>query len=682
MFLADLLVVFAVTAVVVFVFGRFQIPSVIGLLVSGVVVGPYGLSLVDDIESVKLLAEIGVVVLLFTVGLEFSMSRLLVMLPLMLKVGLPQIIGTTLLVAATSWWYVGTLPQAIFAGLLVAMSSTAIVLKLLADRSETGTPPGRVAIAVLLLQDLLVVLAMLAVPLLAAAAGVQPAADADGLHAASHAEPLFTNPLLAVAAGLAVVVAVLVAGRRVIPRVLHAVVRLRNRELFLIVLVLICLGTAAITARVGLSLALGAFLAGLALSESEYGHQAFAEVLPFRDTLASLFFVSVGMLLDISFVVGHLGLVLLIVVIIMLTKLMVTTIPALVAGFPLRTALLAGGTIAQVGEFSFVLGSRGAEVGLLAAAEYQAFLAVAVMTMAATPVVTSLLPWLCNRLARSRRIGRLFQEPPPPTGSQLQDHVVIAGFGVNGRNLATALTEFGVPHVILELNPETVRRERAAGLDIRYGDCTRTAILEHAGIGRARAYVVAISDPASARRSVRVARDLAPDLQIFARTEYLAEVDELRLLGADVVVPAEFETALSLFERVLGIYDVPEETIDDLVDQLRLENYGVLRGNIRRLPLREDGLPELLDQIGRCRIPPRSMVVGHSIGELGIRAATGVTIIAVRRAGQLIRNPAADFRLAGGDELSFVGSREERAAARAMVLLTPHGQSPDETEPS
>src|SRR6056300_1690214 len=174
MFLSDLLVVFAVTAVVVFLFGRAQIPSVIGLLVSGVVVGPYGLSLVDDIESVKLLAEIGVVVLLFTVGLEFSMSRLLVMLPLMLKVGLPQIIGTTLLVAATSWWYVGTLPQAIFAGLLVAMSSTAIVLKLLADRSETGTPPGRVAIAVLLLQDLLVVLAMLAVPLLAAAAGVQP----------------------------------------------------------------------------------------------------------------------------------------------------------------------------------------------------------------------------------------------------------------------------------------------------------------------------------------------------------------------------------------------------------------------------------------------------------------------------------------------------------------------------
>jgi len=317
-----------------------------------------------------------------------------------------------------------------------------------------------------------------------------------------------------------------------------------------------------------------------------------------------------------------------------------------------------------------VLGSRGQEVGLLAPADYQTFLAAAVITMAATPVVTGLLPRLCDRLGRSRRFGRLFHEPPPPSGRELSDHVVIAGFGVNGRNLATALTEFGVPHVILELNPETVRRERAAGLDIRYGDCTRAAILEHAGIAQARAYVVAISDPASARRSVRVARDLAPDAQILIRTEYLAEVDELRLLGADVVVPAEFETALSIFERVLGIYDVPEETIDDLVDDLRLENYGFLRGGGRRLALRADGTPDLFDQLGSCQIPPGSVVEGHSIGELGIRAATGVTIIAIRRGGRLIRNPGADVQLQAGDEVSFVGSREERAAASQLLAMT------------
>jgi CPA2 family monovalent cation:H+ antiporter-2 len=584
MFLADLLVVFAVTAVVVFLFGQARLPSVVGLLVSGVLVGPYGLSLVADVETVQLLAEIGVVVLLFTVGLEFSMSRLVVMLPLMARIGLPQIVGTTLLVTLATWWYLGTAAQAVFAGLLVAMSSTAIVLKLLADRGETGTPHGRIAVAVLLLQDLLVVVAMLAVPLLADAAGTQPGPAAPA-HAAAHSAPLFANPVAGIVAGLVVVAGVLVAGRRIVPVVLHEVVRQRNRELFLITIVLVCLGTAAITAQVGLSLALGAFLAGLSLAESEYGHQAFTEVLPFRDTLASLFFVSVGMLLDIRFLLANAPLVAATVVAIIIAKMLVTAVPAWLAGFPVRTSLLAGAGIAQVGEFSFVLGSRGAEAGLLDAGDYQTFLAAAVVTMAATPVVTAILPGLLERLARTAGWARrLLEMPIEQEGPALADHVVIAGFGLNGWNLAAALGEFGVPHVILELNPETVRRERLAGRDIRYGDCTRAAVLAHASLERARAYVIAISDPASTRRSVQIAREIAPAVRILVRTEHLAEVDELESLGADDVIPAEFETALALFDRVLGIYDVPEPTIDGLLAKMRLENYGVLRAARRPRP--------------------------------------------------------------------------------------------------
>ena len=669
MFLSDLLVVFAVTAVVVFLFGRAQIPSVIGLLVSGVVVGPYGLSLVDDLESVELLAEIGVVVLLFTVGLEISISRLLAMLPLMASIGFPQIAGTTLLIAAVCRWHVGTLPQAIFAGLLIAMSSTAIVLKLLSDRSQSGTQAGRISISVLLLQDLFVIVAMLAVPLLAASAGVS-AAPNNQIAPHQSAQALVENPFLAVLVGFSIVVGVLLAGRQFIPKVLHEVVRLRNRELFLITLVLICLGTAAITAAAGLSLAIGAFIAGLALSESEYGHQAFAEMLPFRDTLASLFFVSVGMLLDISFVFSHFGLVCLVVFVIVLLKVFATAIPAMLAGFPVRTSLIAGGTIAQVGEFSFVLGSRGADVGLLTGDDYQTFLAAAVITMAAAPLLTIVVPHLCDWLGQSSWFGGMFHDSPPEDDIDLSDHVIIAGFGINGRSLATALAEFGVPHVILELNPETVRSEGSLGIDIRYGDCTRQAILEHAGIFRARAFVVAISDPASARRSVRVARDLVPELEIFVRTEYLAEVDELRLLGADVVVPAEFETALSLFERVLGIYDVPAEKIDDLVDQLRLENYGFLRSGARRRPIQSIDGPDMHDQLGRCRISQRSIVVGQTIGELDVRAKTGVTIIAIRRSNQQIRNPGPMIQLQIGDEVSFVGSRSDRSAANKLFLST------------
>lgn len=581
MFLADLLVVYAVTAGVVFVFGRARVPSVVGLLVSGVLVGPYGLSLVADVESVELLAEIGVIVLLFTVGLEFSPSRLAVMVPSMARIGLPQIAGTTAIVTAATWWYLGTLAQAVFAGLLTAMSSTAIVLKLLADRGETGAPHGRIQVAVLLLQDLLVVAAMLAVPLLADLAGRSPG---PGTAAGPQSPVLFANPLAAIAAGMAVVGAVFIVGRRLVPVVLHEVVRQRNRELFLITIVLVCLGTAAITAQVGLSLALGAFLAGLSLAESEYGHQAFAEVLPFRDTLASLFFVSVGMLLDIHFLWANLALVAATVAAIVVAKTFVTAVPAWWAGFPVRTSLLAGAGIAQVGEFSFVLGSRGAEAGLLDARDYQTFLAAAVVTMAATPFLTAGLPLLLERVAADGRWAKwLGDAPAAPGGPTLSDHVIIAGFGLNGRNLAAALGEFGVTHVILEMNPQTVRQELRAGRDIRYGDCTRAAILEHAGLERARAYVIAISDPASTRRSVRVARELAPAVRIYVRTEHLSEVDELQALGANEVIPAEFETALTLFDRVLGLYDVPEETIDRLIDTMRLENYGFLRaGRARR----------------------------------------------------------------------------------------------------
>ena len=579
MFLADLVIVFAVAAAIVFAFGQFRLPSVVGLLVAGVLVGPYGLSLISDLHVVEVLAEIGVVVLLFTVGLEFSLSRLLVMLPTMARVGLPQIVGTTILVTAATWWYLGTLPQAVFAGMLVAMSSTAIVLKLLADRGETATPHGRVAIAVLLLQDLVVVAAMLAVPLLATAAGVDPPAEAA---AVSHGGGLFANPLASVAAGLALVVAVLAVGRLVVPRILHEVVRLRNRELFLMTIVLACLGTAAITAQAGLSLALGAFLAGLVLSESEYGHQAFTEVLPFRDTLASLFFVSVGMLLDIRFLADHAALVAATVLAIVVGKAAMTAVPALLAGYPPRTSLLAGAALAQVGEFSFVLGSRGAQAGLLDRDDYQTFLAAAVLTMAVTPLLAAALPGWLDRLSRSRWCGGWLADQTPPTSRQeLADHVIIAGFGLNGRNLAAALTECGVPFVVLELNPETVRRERAHGLDIHYGDCTRAAVLEHAGIARARAFVLAISDAASTRRSVRIARELAAGLRIIVRTEYVLEVEELRHLGADEVIPAEFETALALFDRVLAIYDVPAATVDDLTERMRLENYGFLRAGIR-----------------------------------------------------------------------------------------------------
>jgi len=662
MFLPDLLVVFAVTAVVVFAFGRVRVPSVVGLLVSGVVVGPYGLSLVADLESVRTLAEIGVVVLLFTVGLEISLSRLVVMLPLMLQVGLPQVCVTTAIVTAATWWCLGTLPQAIFAGLLVAMSSTAIALKMLGDRGETASVHGRIAVAVLLLQDLLVVVVMLAVPLLAAAAGVavQPPASGGAAPVAASSVDL----LLAAMAGLTVVAALLAAGRVAVPLVLHEVVRTRNRELFLITIVLVCLGTATLTAQVGLSLALGAFLAGLMLSESEYGHQAFTEVLPFRDTLASLFFVSVGMMLDVRFLAAHAGLVVVTVAAIIAAKTLATAVPAALAGFPPRTGLLAGVAIAQVGEFSFVLGARGVDARLLDVRDHQTFLAAAVATMAVTPLVSAMLPATLERIGSRTGLPRWLRDAAPDDGeSQATGHVVIAGYGLNGRNLAAALEECGVPHVVLEINPQTVRSELARGVDIRFGDCTRGAVLERAGVERARALVIAISDPASTRRSVHVARGLAPGVRIIVRTEHVTEMEELMKLGADEVIPAEFETAVTVFERVLDLYDVPDDTIHDLATRLRMENYGLFRGPPRRLAAR----PRASEAVGVCRVPPGGFAVARSIGELGVRTTTGATVIAVRRAGLTVTNPGPSFVLEAGDTASLVGTPDERRRGRDLL---------------
>jgi CPA2 family monovalent cation:H+ antiporter-2 len=284
------------------------------------------------------------------------------------------------------------------------------------------------------------------------------------------------------------------------------------------------------------------------------------------------------MLLDVRFLAAHAALVAVTVIAIVVAKTLSTAVPAWLTGFPLRTSLLSGAAIAQVGEFSFVLGSRGAEVGLLDADDYQTFLAAAVLTMAVTPSFLAIMPAALDRLCNLPFLAGALGEPPPgQAASAISGHVIIAGFGLNGRNLAAALAECGVPHVILELNPETVRSQRAAGLDIRYGDCTRAPILQHAGLERARALVIAISDPASTRRSVRTARELAPDVRILVRTEHVSEVDELNSLGADCVIPAEFETALALYGRVLDLYDVPPGRVEESIERMRRENYDFLR---------------------------------------------------------------------------------------------------------
>ena len=638
--LNELLVVYAIAALVVFTFHRLRAPSLVGLLLAGVVVGPYGLGLVSDIQTVKELAEIGVVILLFTVGLELSLSRLWSYARTMLVVGVPQVVGSGIITMLVTYNSMGGWKPALFVGMLVAMSSTAVIMKLLTDRGEIDAPFGRVAVSVLLLQDLLVTACMISLPLL------------------SDTKAFKGNIWQELGVSFAVVIGVLVAIRYLIPPLLFQVLKTRNRELFIMAILLICLGTAAITASAGLSLALGAFLAGLALSDSEYAHQTMAEVLPFRDTLSSLFFVSVGMLLDVGFVLNNALLVAGIVLGVLLLKSAVVMIPLALEKNPLRTIVLSGISLAQIGEFSFVLANRGVEeYGLIGQNAYQAFLAAAVVTMALAPFLIASGPKIVDYLAKVLPKQDTYDDVPTDKIDHCHDHVIIAGYGLNGHNVAHVLRDLDLPYVIVEMNPMTVRREKDKGEPIVLGDCSRAPLLEHLGAREARAMVIVISDPAVTRRTVRVARQVNPQLHIIVRTRYVSEVDELRQLGATEIIPEEFETSVEIFARVLQRFLIPRNLILDLVQRIRHDHYEVLRddqqgANKMELPV---GMLQDVNTI-TCLIREDSPAIGKTIRELDFRTQTGATIIAVRRDGKLTANPPADFRLEHKDIAILVGS--------------------------
>ncbi|MBI4391335.1 MAG: cation:proton antiporter, partial [candidate division NC10 bacterium] len=562
-FLQDLIVVMMLSVLVVTVFTRLRLPTIVGFLASGILMGPYGLSLVADVHSVEVLAEIGVVLLLFTIGIEFSLTRLSQIGRAVWGGGTAQVLATIAATAAIGALWVTDWKPATFFGFLLALSSTAVVLKTLVDRAEIDSPHGRCVLGILIFQDLCVVPMMLLAPLL-------------GTGAASAADVLRT---LALAAG--VVGVVLLGARYVVPRLLYEIVRTRSRELFVISVIVICLGTAYATAQAGLSLALGAFLAGLVISESEFSTQALTEILPFRDSFTSLFFISIGMLMDLRFVLGHPFTVLGLAAAVLLGKALLGGGSVLLLGYPVRSAILGGLALAQVGEFSFVLSKAGQGFGLLTEWGSSAFLSASVLTLLLTPFLIQAGPGLTDRLRVLERLerwfpGRRYREYTPE-GLALKDHVIIVGFGLNGRHLARVLKQVGVPYAILEMNGETVRRMRKQGEPIYFGDVTSVEVLEHLGVSRARLLTVAISDPTSVQRAVRLAREANPKLYIVARTRYAVQVDDLYRLGADEVISEDFETSIEIFARVLRRYQVPRNVIGEQINQIRRERYEMLR---------------------------------------------------------------------------------------------------------
>ncbi|MEE9138152.1 MAG: monovalent cation:proton antiporter-2 (CPA2) family protein [candidate division NC10 bacterium] len=653
-FLKDLMLVFGVSTLVVYLFHRLRQPAIVGFLASGVLMGPHGLSLIADVHQVELLAEIGVVLLLFTIGLEFSISKLNQMRQLVLGGGSLQVLGTILLIGGGAW-LLGLPPaQAVFFGFLLALSSTAIVLKILMNRGEIDSPQGRFAVGILIFQDLCVVPLMLLTPVL------------------SGKEATSAVAILLVLGKVALTVTLIFSlSRLVVPRLLFEVVKMRSPEVFIISIILICLGTAWATSQIGLSLALGAFLAGMVIAESEYSHQVLANILPLRDGFISLFFISVGMLMDVRTLLNHPLEVAGTLSAILIVKTVVVVGSVLVLGYPLRVAVLVGCALAQVGEFSFVLSRVGWEWGLITPQLNQYFLSASVISLLLTPFAIHISPKLAGGIGRLRWVerwfpGRKFEELKPEQ-VDMRDHVIIVGYGPGGRNLSRVLKAIEVPYCILELNGETVRRMRRNGEPIYYGDAASPEVLKHLVIHHARALVVAVSDPASIRRAVRVARDLNPRLYIIVRTRYMAEIDELYRLGADEVISEEFETSIELFARVLRRYHIPRTVIGEQIEKIRQERYEMLR-QLEGPRLAQAELTRIFAQVEMetYLVGEGGSTTGKTIAELHVRRRTGASVVAVIHNGRITANPGPEHRIAAGQVLVLVGSRKQVEGALAL----------------
>ena len=648
--LNDIVIIFGLSIGILFICHRLHVPAIVGFLLAGILAGPYGLGLLKAVHEVEILAEIGIVLLLFTIGIEFSLQRLLQIKKSVLMGGSIQVSLTffaAFLIARQLGQPVG---NSVFMGFLISLSSTAIVLKLLQERSEVDSPHGRTALGILIFQDIIIVPMILITPLLAGATG-------------NAGESV----LVLIAKVIGIIGLVVVSAKWIVPRVLYQITRTRSQELFLLSIIVICLAVAWATSSAGLSLALGAFLAGLIISESEYSHQALGNILPFRDVFTSFFFISIGMLLDVGFLFQYPGTIALITLSVLVLKLIITCFATVLLGSPFRTSILVGLALSQVGEFSFILSKAGVEHGLLAGNIYQMFLAFSVLGMAATPFIITLSPRIADIILRMPLPKRLISGFYPVSGIKAEDkkdHLIIIGFGVNGKNVARAARFAGIPYAITEMNPETVRSERSKGEPIYYGDATQKTVLHNANIKNAKIVTIAINDPTATRRITEVIRGINPKVHLIVRTRYLQEMKPLYELGADEVIPEEFETSVEIFTRVLTKYLMPRDEIERLVAEVRADGYEMFRSLSKASSSFCDLKLQLHDvDINTFRILQESPLIGKTLAQIELRKRYGVSVVAILRDSQILSNPGADMLFQSNDVLYVLGSSKKISEA-------------------
>ena len=645
----DLLLLLGLATGISFLMRRLRQSTVVGYLLTGLLAGPYGLRLISDTDVVEHLAELGVALLLFTVGLEVSLERLAKMKQIAFVGGGLQVGLTVLLTMGVMSLAGETSAFALFWGFLVSVSSTAIVMKLLEERSEIETVPGRISLGILLFQDLCVVPMMALVPILAS-------------HSLSGQ---LLNVAWALGKSLLIVVMIVLSARYLFPRLLRAVVGVRSRELFIMATLLCTLGTAWSAAHLGLSLALGAFIAGVVISESEYAHQAMAAIIPFRDSFSSLFFVAIGMLIDIGYAASHGFIVLGVTTAILLGKVLAGAAAVRLTGFPIRLGVVTAMAVSQVGEFSFVMLREGAFRGMVSEGYYQVFLAAAVLTLAAAPAMVAAGPRVSRWFGRRVVPG---EAEDPELEAPLDNHVIVCGYGENGRRLAALLRENNLPYVVIDVNSRAVRHARAAGEKIYFGDLSSTEILRAAGVARAKAVVFAVSDPVILPMAISHARLLNPEVHIIARVKRMASSTEMRQAGATDVIVEEIEAWMEIAVRVLRIFGMPRELLAQQLGELRAADYDM----IRILPLPGQPLRHLWHLLPEVDLEmfivmPGSRLAGMPLRDVDLRRRSGAVVVALVRDASAVYNPGPEVPLAEADQVVLMGSRRQLAEAHQLL---------------
>jgi CPA2 family monovalent cation:H+ antiporter-2 len=653
--LAELLLVIGLAAVGVALFERARLPAVAGFLMIGALVGPGGLALVDDPERVRALAELGVVFLLFEIGLELPIERVQRLWRVAFAAGALQVAATIGVVAVAAMWLGWPWRSALVLGAVVAMSSTALVLRLLSERGQLDAPHGQLALGILLFQDLCVVPFLLAIPILAGG----PAASAAGV-AVSLAKAVAALALLALAA------------RFLVPRLLAWAAG--SRDLFSLLALLLVVGSAVLAERIGLTLAVGAFIGGMVASSSPYAHQLFAEVLPLRGALLGLFFTAVGMLFQPAEALAAAGGVAAYVAAVLAAKAaVVAALVGLLMRRGVRIGVLAGLALAQTGEFSFVLAASATAAGLLPGSFQTVFVAGSLITLVATPFLFRAAP------ALAAAAGRFFEEDAAPAPEPwavpegLRDHAVVIGYGVAGRNLTRVLRAVGVESVVVDANPRALRASAPGAPRVVFGDATRAPLLERVAISRARLVVVVVNDPLTTREIVSLVRRLAPDVPLAARTRYVRDLDTLAGAGAGVVVAEELEGTLNLVAEVLRLVGVAESALARFARELREEGYQALRAPAG--VALDPWLAELLvDLAPEWVAVPGDFAGEASLAEIAIRARSGATVLAVERDGVAEPNPSPGFQVRADDRLLALGTGAQ--VARLRELLAERARDP------